>query len=173
MAFFLNVLLLKSSSCLFSLGDSCLLSLVFFLISVIVPRIHVSSFYHSFTCYSNLLPNSVNSSRKENIWLESFGGFFCIFYFSCSYVLSHFLLSHYMFYCRMAMAFCRNGFTLLVVFSNLTWIIGLWYLLTVSFYLNSSFLWCFVYFQSFFWKFLFTEKSRFELVMNINIESHT
>lgn len=139
------MLLSKSSFCLSCLGDSCFLSLVFFLISVIVPRIRVSSFYHAFICYSNLLPNSVNSSRKENILLESFGlfFFFCTFYFTCSHALSHFLLSHYRFYCRAAMAFCQNSFMLLAVFSNFTWIIGLWYLLTMSSYLNSLFLWWF------------------------------
>jgi len=122
MAFFLDVFLLKSS-CLSSLGDKCFLLLISFSISVIVPRFHISSFYQTFVCYSNLFSNSVNSSSKGNIWLESFGVFYT-YYFSCSHILSHFVLWHYMFYCRRAMAFCLNSFTLLEVFSNFIWITG-------------------------------------------------
>lgn len=121
--------------------------------SVIFPRVHISSFYQTLACYSNLFSNSDNSSSKAHIWLENLG-LLCPFFFP--HILSHFILWHRMFHCRRAMAFCLNDFTLLAVLSNFTWITRLGYLLTMSSYLNILFLWCFVcYFWTGFFFFQF------------------
>lgn len=111
--------------------------------NVIFPRVHISCFYQTLACYSNLFSNSVNSSSKAHIWLENLGLFGTLFIFPHTFCLI-FSCDVICFTAGGPSAFCLNDFTLLAGLSNFTWITRLGYLVTMSSYLNILFLWCYV-----------------------------